>query len=129
MSDVESAFERGERIRRRVLGDEHVDRSLARRQGADPSDFQRLLTEFGWGAIWSRPQLEPRLRSMLTVAMLIALNRPDELLIHLRGALRNGVSEEQLREQIIHSVPYCGFPAALDASRVLEGVLDERNGS
>lgn len=129
MSDGESAFERGERVRRQVLGDEHVDRSLARRQGADPSDFQRLLTEFGWGEVWSRPQLEPRIRSMLTVAMLIALNRPEELLVHLRGALRNGVTEEQLREQIIHSVPYCGFPAALDASRVLDGVLDERNGS
>jgi 4-carboxymuconolactone decarboxylase len=128
MSTEETAFERGERLRRRVLGDEHVDRSLAQRDGAEPTDFQRLLTEFGWGAVWSRPQLEPRIRSLITVGMLIALNRPDELRIHLRGALRNGVTEEELREEIIHSVPYCGFPAAVDASRVADEVfaqLDE----
>lgn len=117
-----ATFEAGEAMRRRVLGDAYVDRNLG--SGSEPTDFQRLLTEFGWGTVWSRPQLEPRIRSMITVAMLIALNRPHELETHLRGALRNGVTELELREQIVHSILYCGFPAAVDATRVADRVFE-----
>jgi 4-carboxymuconolactone decarboxylase len=122
----DSVFRTGEAMRRRVLGDAYVDSKLGTDPTATPTDFQRLLTEFGWGVVWSRPQLEPRVRSMLTVAMLIALNRPDELRVHMNGALRNGVTEEELREQIIQSILYCGFPAAVDASRVADAVISAR---
>lgn len=125
MGDQGTTFKNGEAMRRRVLGDAYVDRNLGTDPSVEPSEFQRLLTEFGWGTVWSRPQLEPRIRSMITVAMLIALNRREELTIHMKGALRNGVTEGELREQIIHSILYCGFPAAVDAMRVADSVISE----
>ncbi|GAA2849269.1 carboxymuconolactone decarboxylase family protein [Pseudonocardia halophobica] len=115
------AFTRGTELRRAVLGARHVERSIV--PGAEPTDLQRLITEFGWGTVWARPGLARRERSIATVSMLIALNRPHELRIHLRGALNNGCTPAEIREVIVHAIPYCGFPAAIDANRVFEAVL------
>jgi len=113
--------ERGMKIRREVLGDAYVDRA----QGATPltKDFQDLITRYAWGEIWSRPGLDRRTRSCITVAMTVALNRPDELALHLRGALRNGVTVGELREVLLQTAVYCGIPAAHTAFRVADEVL------
>src|ERR1700678_793177 len=109
---VEQRFEQGLEVRREVLGGEHVDRSLAA-----ASDFtrplQEFVTEYCWGAIWTRPGLDRRTRSLLNIAMLTALGKPDELRLHVRGALRNGVAVEEIREVILQAAVYCGIPAAL----------------
>lgn len=116
-------FTRGEAMRRRVLGDAHVDRSL---DGA--TDFtrpmQEFVTEVAWGRVWTRDDLPPATRSLITVAFLIALGRPQELAAHARGALRNGCSVDELRAVLHQAAIYCGFPAALDAQRVVVGMLD-----
>jgi len=122
MSD--ELFERGMKIRRQVLGDAHVDRSLA---GADEfsQDLQRMVTEFAWGGVWSRDGLSLKQRSLNNLAMLSVLNRPHELEIHLRGALHNGCSVDEIRETLLQVAIYAGFPAALDAFRVAKQVLTE----
>ena len=113
--------ERGMKIRREVLGDAYVDRA----QGGTPftRDFQDLITRYAWGEIWSRPGLDRRTRSCITVAITVALNRPEELALHLRGALRNGLTVDELREILLHAAVYCGVPAAHAAFRVAEEVL------
>jgi len=118
--------ERGMKIRRDVLGDDHVDRAQA---SSTPltRDFQDLITRYAWGEIWSRPGLDRRIRSCITVAMTVALNRPEELALHLRGALRNGVTVDELREILLQTAVYCGIPAANAAFRVAEDVF--RDGS
>jgi 4-carboxymuconolactone decarboxylase len=117
-------FDKGMKIRREVLGDEHVDRSMA---AAD--DFSRplqeLVTQYAWGEVWSRPGLDRRSRSMITLAMLAALNRPHELKFHVCGALRNGVSKAEIGEVLLQSVIYAGGPAALDAFRVAREAFKE----
>ena len=125
MSDDERR-ERGMKIRRDVLGDDHVDRAQA---SSTPltRDFQDLITRYAWGEIWSRPGLDRRARSCITVAMTVALNRPEELALHLRGALRNGVTVGELREVLLQTAVYCGIPAANAAFRVAEDVF--RDGS
>ncbi|TMF84826.1 MAG: 4-carboxymuconolactone decarboxylase [Chloroflexi bacterium] len=125
MSDDERR-ERGMKIRREVLGDDHVDRAQA---SSTPltRDFQDLITRYAWGEIWSRPGLDRRTRSCITVAMTVALNRPEELALHLRGALRNGVTVDELREVLLQTAVYCGIPAANAAFRVAEDVF--RDGS
>ena len=122
MSD--ELFERGMKIRRQVLGDAHVDRSLA---GADEfsQDLQRMVTEFAWGGVWSRDGLSLKQRSLSNLAMLSVLNRPHELEIHLRGALHNGCSVDEIRETLLQVAIYAGFPAALDAFRVAKQILTE----
>ncbi len=122
MSD--ELFENGMKIRRQVLGDAHVDRSLA---GADEfsKDLQRMVTEFAWGGVWSRDGLSLKQRSLNNLAMLSVLNRPHELEIHLRGALHNGCSVDEIRETLLQVAIYAGFPAALDAFRVAKQVLTE----
>lgn len=114
---------RGEAMRRRVLGDAHVDRSLG---GA--TDFtrpmQEFVTEVAWGRVWTRDDLPPATRSLITVAFLVALNRPQELAAHTRGALNNGCSADDLRAVLHQAAIYCGFPAALDAQKVVAEVLD-----
>jgi 4-carboxymuconolactone decarboxylase len=114
--------ERGMKIRREVLGDAYVDRAQST---ATPftNDFQDLMTRYAWGEIWSRPGLDRRTRSCITVAMTVALNRPDELALHLRGALRNGVTVEELREVLLQTAVYCGIPAAHTAFKVAQEVL------
>lgn len=121
MNDDER-HERGMKIRREVLGDEYVDRAQA---GSTPltKDFQDLITRYAWGDIWARPGLDRRIRSCITVAMTVALNKPDELALHLRGALRNGVTVDELREVLLQTAVYCGVPAAHTAFRVAEEIL------
>ena len=123
-------FERGLALRRDVLGAEYVDASI---DGADEfmMSFQRVLTELVWGYAWSRPGLDRKTRSMLNLAMLTALGRPEELAIYVKGALRSGVSVDEIREILIHATIYCGTPAgrqaflAVDEVLRAEGVLDD----
>jgi 4-carboxymuconolactone decarboxylase len=120
----EDRFEQGLSIRREVLGQEYVDAALER---ATPfaRPLQELITEYCWGSVWSRPGLDRRTRSLINLAMLTALNRPHELTGHLRGALRNGCTEEEIQEVLLQAAVYCGLPAALDSFRVAEKVLEE----
>ena len=119
-----SLFERGVAMRRRVLGDAHVDRAMA---GA--SDFARpvqdLVTEYCWGAVWTRDGLDLPTRSLLNLVMLTALNRLHEFGVHVRGAVTNGCSRDQIREALLQTAVYCGAPAALESFRVAERVLTE----
>jgi 4-carboxymuconolactone decarboxylase len=112
----------GLRVRREVLGAEHVDRSMAQ-----ASDFarplQELVTEYCWGAIWTRPGIDRKTRSLLNIAILTALNLNHELAVHARGALTNGASVDEIREVVLQAAIYCGVPAALDASRTVEKAL------
>ena len=114
--------ERGMKARREVLGDEYVDRS---QESTTPltTDFQDLITRYAWGEIWTRPGLDRKTRSCITIAMTVALNRPDELALHLRGALRNGVTVDEIREVLLQTAVYCGVPAGHTAFRVAEQVL------
>ncbi len=120
----EAAFERGMAVRRAVLGDEHVDRAEAARTPLT-ADFQDLLTRYGWGEVWTRPGLDRRVRSCITVAMLVDLNRPEELALHLRAAVRNGVAVTELREVLLQTAVYCGMPAANSAFRIAQEVLGQ----
>ncbi|MFT5448982.1 MAG: 4-carboxymuconolactone decarboxylase [Gammaproteobacteria bacterium] len=118
--------ERGMALRREVLGDEHVDRSLERAAGdAFLQPVQDLATEFGWGAVWARPGLEKKTRSFLSMTCLAAFGRHDELRTHIRGAVRNGATREEIREVILHVGVYCGLPVALESTRIAKEVLDE----
>jgi 4-carboxymuconolactone decarboxylase len=120
----ESQYERGLKIRRQVLGDEHVTRSLAAAtEFARP--LQDMVTENCWGGIWSRAGLTLRERSLLNIAMLSSMGRLNELKVHTRGALNNGCTREDLQEVILQVATYCGLPAALDATRSVEAVLAE----
>jgi len=123
----DDAFERGMGVRREVLGDEHVDRAQARRTPLT-ADFQDFLTRCAWGEVWTRPGLDRRTRSCITVAMLVALGRTEELALHLRAALRNGVTVEELREVLLQTAVYCGVPAANTAFRVAQDVLEPEAG-
>ncbi len=120
-------YERGLDVRRAVLGAEHVDRSF---RSAD--DFtrpmQELVTEYCWGEIWTRPGLDRRTRSFLNLAMLTALNRPLEIRLHVRGALNNGVTKEELMEVFMQCAIYCGVPAGMEALRIAKEVLAEIEG-
>jgi len=111
-------------VRRAVLGDPHVDRSESSKTWLT-EDFQDLLTRYAWGEIWTRPGLDRRIRSCITVAMLVALNREEELKIHLRGALNNGVTREEIKEILLQTAVYCGIPAANSAFRVAAAVLPD----
>jgi 4-carboxymuconolactone decarboxylase len=117
MTDTTPLFDKGFEIRKAVLGAEHVERSWA---NADDYNrpMQALVTEYCWGAIWGRDDLPREIRSMLNIAMLTALNRPHELKLHVQGALRNGVTPEQVRGILMQAAIYCGVPAALDSFRV-----------
>ncbi len=112
----------GMKIRREVLGDDYVDRTQSTETPLT-ADFHDLITRYAWGEIWSRPGLDRRTRSCITVAMTVALNRPDELALHLRGALRNGVTVDELREVLLQTAVYCGVPAAHAAFRIAEEIL------
>jgi 4-carboxymuconolactone decarboxylase len=105
-------------MRKKVLGADHVERTLASTDTYS-QPLQEMVNEFCWGAVWSRPGLEPRIRSMITVAMLTALNRPNELKTHIRAALGNGVTREEVSEILLHANVYCGAPAAVDAFRCM----------
>jgi 4-carboxymuconolactone decarboxylase len=117
-------FQKGLNIRREVLGREHVDRSVA---AADDltAPLQKLITEWCWGEVWGRPGLDRRTRSFLNLAMLTALNRPHEIRLHVRGALNNGLTREEIREVVLQAAIYCGVPAALDCMKVAMEVFKE----
>jgi 4-carboxymuconolactone decarboxylase len=117
-------YEEGLVIRKAVLGAEHVEKSL---RAADEftRPMQELVTEYCWGEIWTRPGLDRRTRSFLNLAMLTALNRPHEIKLHVRGALNNGLTRDELMEVFLQSAIYCGVPAALDAMRVAKEVFAE----
>ncbi len=117
-------FEEGLAVRREVLGAEYVDQAMA---AAD--DFtrplQELVTEYCWGAVWNRPGLARTTRSLITLAMLTALNRPHEVRLHLQGALRNGCTKEEVMEVLLQAAIYCGVPAAVDSFRIAKEVFQE----
>jgi 4-carboxymuconolactone decarboxylase len=117
-------LERGFGIRREVLGDEHVDRAIERTTDFT-ADFQELITRYAWGEIWARPGLDRRTRSLLTLAMLVALGREEELAMHVRAARRIGVTPDEIKEVFLHSAVYCGVPAANGAFKIAQEVLEE----
>ena len=116
--------EQGMKVRREVLGDEHVDRAIERTTPFT-ADFQDLITRYAWGEIWSRPGLDRRTRSCITLATLVALGREEELAMHVRAALRVGLTPDEIKEVLLHSAIYCGVPAANGAFAVAQRVLDE----
>jgi 4-carboxymuconolactone decarboxylase len=117
-------YDAGLTVRKAVLGAEYVDKSL---RSADEftQPMQDLVTEYCWGAVWTRPELDRRTRSFLNLAMLTALNRPHEIKLHVQGALNNGLTRVEIREVFLQSAIYCGVPAALDAMRVAKEVFAE----
>ncbi len=118
------AFEKGLAVRREVLGGEYVDASVARADDFTV-DFQKLVTEYCWGEIWTRPGLARRDRSLLNIGMLVALNRGSELRLHLRGAINNGISRDEIKEALLQTGIYCGIPACLEAFKIASEVLKE----
>jgi len=117
-------YDEGLAVRRAVLGAEYVDKSI---RSADEftKPMQDMVTEYCWGAVWTRPELDRRTRSFLNLAMLTALNRPHEIKLHVLGALNNGLTRVEIREVFLQSAIYCGVPAALDAMRVAKEVFAE----
>src|SRR5580704_7689791 len=120
--DEKQRYEEGLKIRKAVLGEEHVARAQANETSFN-SAFQNLITRYAWGEIWARPGLDRKTRSLITVAMMVALNRPEELRLHLRAAKNNGASNDEIREVLLHSAIYCGVPAANAAFHLAEEVL------
>jgi 4-carboxymuconolactone decarboxylase len=120
-------YDDGMAVRREVLGDDHVDRASA--SATDLTrDFQSFITEHAWGTVWTRPGLDRRTRSLLTITALVAGGHHEELALHLRGALRNGVTVAEIKETLLHTAVYCGVPAANTAFRVAEKALAELEG-
>lgn len=117
-------FEAGMKIRRAVLGDAYVDASMS---SVDEFNrpLQKLVTEYCWGTVWDRPGLDRRTRSLLNLAWLTALNRPHEIKAHVRGALNNGVTKEEIAEVFLQAAIYCGVPAALDSTRIAKEVFKD----
>ena len=127
MTPDDPLYERGMRVRREVLGNDYVDAALERATGVT-TDFQDLITRYAWGEIWSRPGLDRRTRSCITLMALMALGRLEELELHVRAALRNGLSADEIKEVILHGAIYCGAPAANSAFAVARRVLAEHDG-
>jgi 4-carboxymuconolactone decarboxylase len=120
----QQTYEAGLEMRKSVLGAEHVERSLANAsEFAQP--MQEFVTEYCWGAVWTRPGLEARTRSLINLAMLTALNRNHELAVHVKGAINNGVTPEEIQEVLLQTAIYVGVPAALESFRVAEKTIQE----
>ena len=122
--DERQRYEQGMTVRRAVLGDAHVDATLEDGNKFN-EPFQDLITRYAWGEIWSRPGLTKQTRSMLTLAMMVALNRPEEFRMHLRAALNNGVKREEIQEVLLQTAIYCGMPAANSAFHIAEEVFSQ----
>jgi 4-carboxymuconolactone decarboxylase len=120
--DERERHRRGMKVRRAVLGDAHVERAQQDASAFD-AELQELITRYAWGELWTRPGLSRKQRSLITLAMLVALGRHEELRFHVRGALRNGVTRNELKELLLHSAVYCGVPAAHSAFRVAKEEL------
>ncbi len=121
---ADDRYEKGLAVRREVLGDAWVDRSIAKRNAFN-TDFQEMITRTVWGEIWTRPGLDRRTRSCITLTALVALNHLDELAMHVRAARRIGLSVEEIREVLLQSAIYCGVPAANAAFAVARQALEE----
>jgi 4-carboxymuconolactone decarboxylase len=115
-------YTNGLAVRRAVLGDAHVDRAMKGRSDFN-QEFQELITRYAWGEIWTRPGLPRHTRSLLTIAMMVALNRPDEFRLHIRAAFNNGVTRDQIKEVLLQAAIYCGVPAANSAFHLAEEVF------
>jgi 4-carboxymuconolactone decarboxylase len=124
--EVSEKFERGLKTRKEVLGSEYVEKSV---QGADDFNWpmQELVTEYCWDEIWNRPGLDRRSRSLLNLAMISALNRPHELKLHVRGAIHNGLTKQEITEVFLQVAIYCGVPAAVDSFRIAKEAFNEMN--
>lgn len=120
----ETAYTEGLRTRREVMGEQFVERALDRTTGTESEALQRFVTEHVWDAVWNRPGLNRRDRSLLNLGILTALRATEELGGHVRGALNNGITREEITEAIIHTAGYCGAPAALAAMRVVQQQFD-----
>ncbi|CAJ3551850.1 3-oxoadipate enol-lactone hydrolase/4-carboxymuconolactone decarboxylase [Burkholderia pseudomallei] len=119
-------YEAGMNVRRAVLGDAHVDRSLANRTDLT-DEFQNLITRYAWGEIWTRDGLPRHTRSLLTIAMMVALNRGEELALHLRAAKNNGVTRDEIKEVLLQTAIYCGVPAANSAFHLAQRIFGEED--
>jgi len=122
--DDRERYKEGMTVRRAVLGDEHVDRTLKNANEWN-RDFQDLITRYAWGEIWARPGLPRHSRSLITIAMLVALDRADELRMHVRAAFNNGVTRDEIKEVLLQSAIYCGVPAANSAFHAAEAIFAE----
>ncbi len=122
--DDREKYEKGMSVRRAVLGDAHVDRSLGKLTDFN-RDFQDLITRYAWGEIWTRPGLPRHSRSLITLAMMVALNRTDEFRMHVRAAINNGVTRDEIKEVLLQTAIYCGLPAANAAFHAAEDVFSE----
>lgn len=123
-NELPGLFASGLKVRREVLGADYVDGSIARADDFMMA-FQRMTTEMCWGYAWTRPGLDRKTRSLINLAMLTALNRPHEIKIHVKGALNNGLSVDEIREVLLHATVYCGIPAGMDAFKAAHEVLVE----
>ena len=125
--DERERYEKGMSVRRAVLGDAHVDRTIKNRNAFN-EDFQDLITRYAWGEIWDRPELPRHTRSLLTIAMMVALNRTEEFRMHVRAAFNNGVTREEIKEVLLQTAIYCGVPAANSAFHAAAEVFKEMDG-
>ncbi|WP_394550780.1 MULTISPECIES: 4-carboxymuconolactone decarboxylase [unclassified Pantoea] len=119
-------YQQGMTLRRAVLGDAHVERTLENLSPLN-DEFQHFISRYAWGEIWTRPGLSRHTRSLITIGMLIALNREAELKMHLRAAFNNGVSRDEIKEVLMHAALYCGLPAANAAFHLAQSIFDERD--
>jgi 4-carboxymuconolactone decarboxylase len=116
-------YEEGMQVRREILGDEHVDRAIERTTDFT-RDFQDFITRYAWGEVWARPGLDRRTRSCITLTALVALGRDEELAMHVRAALRNGLTPDEIKEVLLQTAVYCGVPAANTAFAIAQRVID-----
>jgi 4-carboxymuconolactone decarboxylase len=126
--DERERYRQGMKVRRGVLGDAHVDRALKARNNFNEG-FQDLITRYAWGEIWSRPGLPRKTRSLITLAMMVALNRNDEFRMHVRAAIDNGVTRDEIKEVLLQTAIYCGVPAANSAFHAAAEVISEQRTS
>ncbi|WP_175956969.1 4-carboxymuconolactone decarboxylase [Burkholderia sp. BCC0405] len=124
--DDHERYEAGMKVRRAVLGDAHVDRSIENRTEVT-DEFQNLITRYAWGEIWTRDGLPRHTRSLLTIAMMVALNRGEELALHLRAARNNGVTRDEIKEVLLQTAIYCGVPAANSAFHLADKIFKEQD--
>ncbi|ABX18954.1 4-carboxymuconolactone decarboxylase [Burkholderia multivorans] len=124
--DDQQRYEAGMKVRRAVLGDAHVDRSIENRTEVT-EEFQNLITRYAWGEIWTRDGLPRHTRSLLTIAMMVALNRSEELALHLRAARNNGVTRDEIKEVLLQTAIYCGVPAANSAFHLADRIFKEQD--
>lgn len=124
--DDQQRYEAGMKVRRAVLGDAHVDRSIENRTEVT-DEFQNLITRYAWGEIWTRDGLPRHTRSLLTISMMVALNRGEELALHLRAARNNGVTRDEIKEVLLQTAIYCGVPAANSAFHLADKIFKEQD--